>query len=284
MKKSCFIALLILFYSLHGKAEDPLIEFLHDSTDTSVEVFEYIEPIDSSITDGYTVKNKPKKSFGALHIITDLDDCSIFLNGKRVGTGSVMIDTISPGEYTVTAEGDDEEETEIVYVVNGHVRSVEIQLKRHVFFSVTHSFSQSWCKGSRSFGPSADLGVQFYRNYLGINFHWNFFDSDRGRPHAGDIYSGEMVGGAAVQYYYDLVNQEDAFILSAGTCAGYWNYWGEIYDPEGYDYDYFDGHFFGGVSLRTSVGYKYVFFNCAYTILFGTAVAHTLTFGIRSNM
>ena len=124
--------------------------------------------------------------------------------------------------------------------------------------------------------------MQFYQNYLGINFHWDFFSSRNENPRPGDLYNGEMVGGAAVQYYYNLANYMNALIISPGVCVGYWDYWAYEYGPD--DWDDFIGRLFGGVSLRASMGYRYVFFNVAYTVLFGNTVAQTLIFGIRANM
>ncbi len=261
-----------------------------DSTDTnssSIEIYDFIESATETDSGNYQIIQVPKGPLGAVHISTDIETSEIFFDGEKVGTGSVMLDEVPIGKHTIVVEGEGEEEEETVYVVESHVRKIFIQLKRNVFFSSTYSFSQSWVDKSRAFGPSFDCGIQIKKHYVGLNFHWNFFDEKNSNNYIysssyfenGETIRAEMFGGAVLQYYYDVVNISNIFSLSPGFCAGFWEFKIERFRTPNST-----SIFVGGLSLRTSFGFQYVFLNFGNSLLIGNNTCHIFTIGIRVNL
>jgi len=237
---------------------------------------------------------------GALHIIVHPKTARIFINSQEVAPGTTLIKDLAPGKYSVYVTDGNNTEEQVVSVVSGIVRKVDIRLGRYVYFNATSSFSNIWAHGVRSFGPSLDIGLKIGKQYFGLNYHWDFLDAYfNGEDYYWDDLDsnspsrrsrGETFGGAAFQWYYDVYEIPNILYVAPGFCSGFWWNWtskSRLYFDSingHWNYDYYfssDDFLFGGPSVRISAGYKLAYVNCAYTLLLGTTVAHALVVGAR---
>ena len=214
--------------------------------------------------------NAPSNTVGAIEITVIPDNALIFLNGEKVGAGSCSL-SVPVGLYHLYVTNGECSYEKDISVNENRVSRKELYLSKPRHFEVSSSGSQFWLKKAKALGPSIDLGFKFGRNYVGINYHWDYC---RPYPHKEGRYYGELIGGAGVQWYTDVFTYHDMFEISAGACSGYWNHY------SWYSYDY-DNSFFGGTSCRVSFGLKHIFLNAAYTTLYGTSVGHLLVIGLR---
>ncbi|MBN1760800.1 MAG: hypothetical protein JW863_20900 [Chitinispirillaceae bacterium] len=227
-------------------------------------------------------------STGSLHIIAPASNAKIYLDGKPIGTGECTVSDIPIGQHVVFIQDGKKEHTLEAYTVEGVTRTITVKPERETFVNIMSTYSNAWCHGVRAAGPSLDIGVQHKASYYGINFHWGFFnDWYGGNVNANSKGEGNLVGGAALQWYYTVFNYKDYLEVAPGLASGFWYFGGHVYnsdyDPESYyDYgDYFDELFFSGPSLRLCAGFKRVYFTCAYTMLIGSNLGHVLVLGTR---
>lgn len=213
-------------------------------------------------------ENTQSKAVSTIEITVVPDNALIFLNGEKVGVGYCSL-TVPVGLYHLYVTNGECSYEKNISVNENRISSKEINLGKPKQFEVSSSLSQFWLKKGKALGPSIDLGFKFGRNYLGINYHWNYCEP---YPRKEGVYYGDLLGGAGVQWYTDVFAYREIFEISAGACSGFWNF---------YDWHYYDYSFFVGTSCRVSVGLKHIFLNAAYTTLYGTSIGHLLVIGLR---
>ncbi len=191
-------------------------------------------------------------------------NAQIFFDGKMVGRGTCELSNIPPGKHHLFITNGEYSHERSFYLGKKQVYSKKIELHRNNHFDMSSSFSHFWADKRRAMGPSLDFGFKFNKVYLGINYHWDGFESYPRK----DYYYGSMYGGAGLQSYFDVFTLQNILSVSIGACSGFW-------------YKNRNDLYFLGSSCRISVGYKHIFANVAYTTLYGNSLGHLLVFGIR---
>lgn len=250
-----------------------------------------------TIIEGETITKKvqtyltPISEFGSIHIITKSSNSIIYLDGIKVGNNSCVIDKVPVGQHEVYVSDGEESRSKTVYVLANIVRKVEISLKREIFVNVTSSFSQIISHNLNAYGPSLDIGIKYKKSYYGLNYHWNFLGEWNTNYGANNESYALCFGGAAFQWYYTVYEVPGIFEVSPGLGTGFWYFNGNKYkgiDTTTYitsdNYTFYEELFFGGPSIRASIGYKFVFFNVGYTLLCGTKFGNIIILGINLNL
>ncbi len=223
---------------------------------------------------------------GTLRIVTDDENAEIYLDGRKIGTNSCIIEKVPLGQHEVYAVDNGDSKSMLVYPILNSVREVNLSFKRQLYFSVTPSFAQVVTHVLDAFGPSIDIGMRYKKSYYGLNFHWCFSGL------ANDYSSGNYAysfGGAIFQWNYTIVNAKDVFELSPGFNAGFWYFDGGKESASNYMYSYsnytdYEELFFGGPCVKMDLGYKRVFLEASYTLLIGTRVGSQITVGINTRI
>jgi hypothetical protein len=234
---------------------------------------------------------QPSVKTGSLHLDIKPRDALVYLNGKKVCTDCIL-DTCPVGQYEIFGKYGDHSQTATVFVLAGTMRTVSMELERKTWFNVTSSFSQIWTHRVRSYGPSLDLGIQHKKDYYGINYHWNVFQSYYDyEPYYNprNESSAMLLGGAAFQFYRTVYSYGDYIDIDAGFGTGF--YYSDVYMYVGPDttdspyyyenYRYFTDFFFGGPSVRVGLGFQPIYATASYTLLTGTRFGHALVLGVR---
>lgn len=222
---------------------------------------------------------------GALNIVAYPPQADIYINGKHVGKGAT-IKQLPVGGYEIYVALEKKSKTMTAYVIPDAVREVTMKLKRRLSLNLTPCFSQFWVRDARAFGPGIKIEIQHEKAFYGINFNWDLFYEKSHNQRGG--YEGWGLGGAGFSWRYQVVSLIDIFIVSPGFSIGYWHFSGKKYEGTyghgeyAYDYEnFFESNLFGGPALDLSAGYKKVFFNMGYTLLFGDDIGHIYTIGMR---
>jgi hypothetical protein len=142
---------------------------------------------------------------GTVIITTKPANAIIFLDGKKVGTGTCELSDIPAGKHHLYITNGESLHECYFHLGKGQTYSKRIELYRSNRFDMSSSFSHFWADNRKAMGPSIDLGLKFNKVYIGINYHWDVFES---YPRKNYDY-GAMIGGAALQSYFDVFTLQD---------------------------------------------------------------------------
>jgi len=213
---------------------------------------------------------------GALEISVYPKKTEVLINTEKIGSGNQYLKDLRSGLYKISLKYNKKHISEYVLVHSGEIVNKDYVLYRKLQFIIEPSFSIVWARRTHAIGPSLDLGLQYENNYYGLNYFWDFAN-DRALT----------LGGSFL--YYHTFNFGEILSIGPGICTGFWYYGGgestgyyyENCYPSCGDENYFDEFFFGGLLVKTKIGYGRFFTIFTYTFLIGTETGHSIQFGLQ---
>jgi hypothetical protein len=249
----------------------------------------YGTPLDH-IQDSVRIKesnNNIKKGYGLVTVNATPKKCSIYINGKKVGTGSAIKLNYPVGTYQLYVFNKKESFEKQITIRENEVTIEIVNLEKMYIWQVVPSFSAIFNRGFLSYGPSFDIGFKIYKQYFGINFLWNNFtlpnwpNVDKNELDKED-YSG-IFGGSMINWSYDIFVLNNIIYISPGIFSGFWSFSGYKYSGQEYNtyneewensYDFFKDYFYAGLSVKAAVVLKFVYFDVYYGALIGSSLGH----------
>lgn len=248
-----------------------------------------------TLANGMVVPAPPpeNKGYGTITITTTPEESVIYLDGKKVGTGSATLSNYPDGYHQLYVYNKKKFYEELVFVPANEKTSLKVDFKRIVNVLAIPSFTLFVNQGLIAYGPSFDIGLKFKKQYFGINYAWAFMnarewpDFDDDLPQKRD-YAG-VQGGSSIYWNYTVLNLENFLFISPGVTSGFWMFKGREYTGDYIDpytgqtekrYDYYKEYLFLGPSLNIKISYKFIFVDIDYAALFGTGFCQQIKAGI----
>jgi hypothetical protein len=205
---------------------------------------------------------------GTIIITAYPKETDIYVNGKYIGNGKKIIEYLKPGFYTIDAAYQSRKYHSYVLVEQNRLSIQEIKLARKCKFVFEPSLNQLYFKDKLSYGPSLDLGLQVENNYYGIDYNCNLFNS-----------SLLFAGGSLFKWLHSFsyVNSySNVASISPGANIGIW--YCDMYKPNSSS-EHDVSVFFGALTVKSSIGYRSVFFKFEHSIFIGTSYANMFRIG-----
>ncbi len=222
---------------------------------------------------------------GTLHIRAYPPQSVVFVDGRRVGRGTAIVEDLGVGQHQVDIVNGRDGDSARVFVREDVVTRLDLTAGRLQHVATALGFAHLWVRGEQCFGPLIELSVEHRRSYYGLSFAFAQMASivttehRRYEEYEDNYYDWvgytEKYGNALVwtaHWLYEVVSVRDVLRIAPGPAIGF------IYGP---NTSYHPNLVNAGGLLKIMVGRGRVFAHLDYGILAGSSFNHLLYYGFQ---
>jgi len=211
---------------------------------------------------------------GSLKIDVTPPNATVYLNEIKIGEGSQFLDSMQCGIYYLCIAFEKRKKIDTIFVQPNQISTVNYYVDRTVRLYMESSYSQYWIHKKNCFGPNINLGIKYKNTCFGIGADYSHKSN---RPHPGFWEYVELTGG-----YLQWLNEyyiQGRLSMLLGASIGYWYSSTCYYDTTQYG-EWYDDYLFTMAQAKLQYGYKHLYLNIGFNVLFGTSVAFLIKPGI----